>query len=257
MSRRNQVLDALQLTGWCLRQPESGLPARASEVMTLPQPEVLPPATGTEPAPAVVLAPPTAVMEQVTATDDWDNLSRQVSGCRSCRLCETRTRTVLERGNRQAPLMLIGEGPGEQEDLQGRPFVGPAGKLLDAMLTATGWSPEQDMYVCNVVKCRPPGNRNPQPDEMAACQAYLQTQIRLVRPRLIVALGRVAAQSLLATELSVARLRGQTHQYAGYPLVVTYHPAYLLRNLPDKARAWQDLCRIRRELDTQVPGQSS
>ena len=257
MSRRKQVLDALQLTDWHLRQPATGMSAGETEVVPLSQTEAITPASGVEPVPAGVCAPSSLVMEQVAPADDWDSLARQVSGCRDCRLCETRTQTVLERGNRQAPLMLIGEGPGEQEDRQGRPFVGPAGKLLDAMLTATGWSPEQDVYVCNVVKCRPPGNRNPQPDEMAACQAYLQAQIRLVRPRLIVALGRVAAQSLLGTELSIARLRGQTHQYAGHPLIVTYHPAYLLRNLPDKARAWQDLCRIRRELATRPASRSS
>ncbi|WP_048405401.1 uracil-DNA glycosylase, partial [Chromobacterium violaceum] len=177
---------------------------------------------------------------------DWPQLQRKVSDCQDCRLCETRTQTVFGRGNPQARWMLIGEAPGENEDRQGLPFVGRAGQLLDNMLSAAGLDREQDVYIANVLKCRPPGNRNPAPDEIAACNGYLLQQIRHIQPTLIVALGRFAAQTLLETESSIGRLRGKVHRYQGLPLVVSYHPAYLLRNQPDKAKAWQDLLLARK-----------
>lgn len=172
---------------------------------------------------------------------DWDNLRTEVAACQRCRLCETRTQTVFARGNPQARWLFVGEAPGEQEDLQGLPFVGPAGKLLDNMLAALGLDREQDVYIANVLKCRPPRNRNPQGDEILACQPYLRQQIAWQQPAVIVALGRFAAQTLLDTEASIGSLRSKVHEYAGVPLVVSYHPAYLLRTLPDKAKAWQDL----------------
>lgn len=172
---------------------------------------------------------------------DWDNLRAEVAACQRCRLCETRTQTVFARGNPQARWLFVGEAPGEQEDLQGLPFVGPAGKLLDNMLAALGLDREQDVYIANVLKCRPPRNRNPQGDEILACQPYLRQQIAWQQPAVIVALGRFAAQTLLDTEASIGSLRSKVHEYAGAPLVVSYHPAYLLRTLPDKAKAWQDL----------------
>ncbi len=172
---------------------------------------------------------------------DWDNLRAEVAACQRCRLCETRTQTVFARGNPQARWLFVGEAPGEQEDLQGLPFVGPAGKLLDNMLAALGLDREQDVYIANVLKCRPPRNRNPQGDEILACQPYLRQQIAWQQPAVIVALGRFAAQTLLDTEASIGSLRSKVHEYAGVPLVVSYHPAYLLRTLPDKAKAWQDL----------------
>ncbi|MGF6738147.1 uracil-DNA glycosylase family protein [Paraburkholderia atlantica] len=178
-------------------------------------------------------------------TLDWDALAERVSGCEACRLCEKRTNTVFGVGDREADWMLIGEAPGENEDRQGEPFVGPAGKLLDNMLHSLALARGTNVYIANVIKCRPPGNRNPQPDEVARCEPYLQRQVSLVKPKLIVALGRFAAQSLLKTDASISSLRGRVHTYEGVPVIVTYHPAYLLRSLPDKAKAWTDLCLAR------------
>lgn len=178
-------------------------------------------------------------------TLDWDALSERVAGCESCRLCEKRTNTVFGVGDRNADWMLIGEAPGENEDRQGEPFVGQAGKLLDNMLRSLTLARDTNVYIANVIKCRPPGNRNPEPDEVARCEPYLQRQVALVKPKLIVALGRFAAQSLLKTESSISSLRGRVHEYEGVPVIVTYHPAYLLRSLPDKAKAWADLCLAR------------
>lgn len=176
------------------------------------------------------------------ATLDWDTLAARVSVCERCRLCERRTNSVFGVGDRNADWMLIGEAPGENEDKLGEPFVGQAGKLLDSMLHAVALSREDNVFIANVIKCRPPGNRNPELDEVARCEPYLKRQVELVKPKLIVALGRFAAQSLLKTEASIASLRGRVHDYQGVPVIVTYHPAYLLRSLPDKAKAWADLC---------------
>ncbi len=181
---------------------------------------------------------------------DWAALREAVAGCRACALCESRTQTVFGVGHPQAAWMVVGEAPGEQEDLSGEPFVGAAGQLLDRMLAALGLTrasdgPEpasQRVYIANTLKCRPPRNRNPQPEEMARCEPYLLRQIELLRPRMILAMGRFAVQTLLRSSEPIGRLRGRVHRYHGVPLVVTYHPAYLLRNLPDKARAWEDLC---------------
>ncbi|MGF6568913.1 uracil-DNA glycosylase family 4 [Paraburkholderia sp. GAS333] len=178
-------------------------------------------------------------------TLDWDALSERVANCQLCRLCEKRTNTVFGVGDRGADWMLIGEAPGENEDRQGEPFVGQAGKLLDSMLRSLTLARDTNVYIANVIKCRPPGNRNPEPDEVARCEPYLQRQVSLVKPKLIVALGRFAAQSLLKTTASISSLRGRVHEYEGVPVIVTYHPAYLLRSLPDKAKAWADLCLAR------------
>jgi uracil-DNA glycosylase len=181
----------------------------------------------------------------VVATLDWDALAERVASCTQCRLCEKRTNTVFGVGDREADWMLIGEAPGENEDRQGEPFVGQAGKLLDNMLQALSLARGENVYIANVIKCRPPGNRNPEPDEVARCEPYLQRQVALVKPKIIVALGRFAAQSLLKTDGSIASLRGRVHEYEGVPVIVTYHPAYLLRSLHDKAKAWADLCLAR------------
>uniref|UniRef100_A0A0S4UBF2 Type-4 uracil-DNA glycosylase n=1 Tax=Ralstonia solanacearum TaxID=305 RepID=A0A0S4UBF2_RALSL len=183
---------------------------------------------------------------QRIAAFDWAQLEAAVSGCTACKLCERRTQTVFGVGDRQADWMLIGEAPGEQEDRQGEPFVGQAGKLLDSMLRAIGLSRETGVFIANVLKCRPPGNRDPEPDEVAMCDPYLKRQIALIKPRVIVVLGRFAAQSLLQTQTPVGKLRGKVHEVDGVPVVVTYHPAYLLRTLTDKARAWEDLCLARK-----------
>ncbi len=205
----------------------------------------------TTPAPTPVVAPmarqearslPSGEREQEIATLDWPALQEAVSACRACGLCESRRNTVFGVGDRQADWMIVGEAPGEQEDLEGEPFVGQAGKLLDNMLRAVGLDRTQRIYIANVLKCRPPANRNPDPAEVAQCEPYLRRQVALVRPKLILAMGRFAVQSLLGTTEPIGRLRGRVHDYQGVPVVVTYHPAYLLRNLPDKAKAWADLC---------------
>jgi DNA polymerase len=175
-------------------------------------------------------------------------LAAEVAGCRRCRLCETRTRTVFASGDPAARLMLVGEGPGADEDREGLPFVGEAGRLLDKILGAIGLDREQ-VYVANVVKCRPPGNRNPQPDEVASCLPYLEAQIDAVRPEVLVALGRVAAQTLLGNDAPVGRLRGQWYQVRGVPTMVTYHPAALLRNADYKRPTWEDMQQVRDRLN--------
>jgi DNA polymerase len=185
---------------------------------------------------------PVAAGTSVEATLDWDPLRAMVSACTRCALHETRTQTVFGVGNRNAKWMFIGEAPGADEDRQGEPFVGRAGQLLTSMLKALGFARE-DVYIANVLKCRPPGNRDPKPEEAVQCRGYLERQIELVSPKLIVAVGRIAAQNLLATDVALARLRGKVHGLAprGWPLVVTYHPAYLLRSPGEKRKAWQDL----------------
>lgn len=184
------------------------------------------------------------------AAMDWPALRAAVSDCRACALSQTRTRTVFGVGDERASWMVIGEAPGADEDRLGEPFVGNAGKLLDQMLGALGLGRERDVFIANVLKCRPPGNRDPSSEEIACCEPYLRRQIELVAPRVIVVVGRVAAQTLLHTEASIASLRGRVHAFRvddgrTIPVVVTYHPAYLLRNMPDKARAWADLCLAR------------
>ncbi|MDT3708235.1 MAG: uracil-DNA glycosylase [Thiobacillus sp.] len=183
----------------------------------------------------------------------WESLADAVARCTACKLSATRTQGVLGVGDRNADWLIVGEAPGAEEDAQGEPFVGQAGKLLDAMLASIGLARGNNVYITNVVKSRPPGNRNPEPDEIAACMPYLLAQIELVRPKLILALGRVAAQSLLDTDEAIGRLRGGVHRFRNIPLVVTYHPAYLLRSLTDKARAWEDLCLARRTMQSLAP----
>jgi uracil-DNA glycosylase len=187
---------------------------------------------------------PTATGARPTGVElmDWEALAQAVIECRACKLCASRRNTVFGVGDRQADWMIVGEAPGENEDLQGEPFVGPAGQLLDNMLRAVGLARGRKVYIANVLKCRPPGNRNPEPDEVAQCEPFLRRQVQLIQPRIILAMGRFAVQSLLGSNEAIGKLRGQSHQYLGVPVVVTYHPAYLLRNLPDKAKAWADLC---------------
>ncbi|MEJ2173758.1 MAG: uracil-DNA glycosylase [bacterium] len=179
---------------------------------------------------------------------DWPTLKQAVPACTACALHSGRKQAVFGVGDERADWLLVGEAPGAEEDRLGEPFVGQAGRLLDAMLAALELKRGQNVYIANVLKCRPPGNRNPEPGEVARCTPYLLRQIALIEPRLIVAMGRFAAQTLLATDATIASLRGRVHRYAGVPLVVTYHPAYLLRNLPDKAKAWSDLLFARRTL---------
>lgn len=198
-------------------------------------------------APAALLAPDTDARAARIAQLDWDALHAEARQCRACGLCQQRRNVAFEAGNRAAHWLIVGEAPGEQEDAQGAPFVGPAGQLLDAMLAALHLSRESNdpgnaVYIANVLKCRPPANRNPQPEEIALCAPFLQRQMALLAPRVILALGRFAAQSLLQTNESIGRLRARVHQWRGIPLIVSYHPAYLLRSPHAKAHAWHDLC---------------
>ncbi len=201
-------------------------------------------------APVVALPPDAVPLPAGVDQMDWDTLQATVAQCRACGLCSGRKNTVFGVGDRAARWMVIGEAPGENEDLQGEPFVGQAGKLLDNMLTAIGLSRQTEgraegvggVYIANTLKCRPPGNRNPEPVELQTCAPYLVRQVALVQPQIILAMGRFAVQSLLQTTEPIGKLRGRVHHYQGVPVVVTYHPAYLLRNPPDKAKAWADLC---------------
>ena len=206
---------------------------------------------------------------------DWPELRSAVASCQACQLCEGRTQTVFGVGHVNAHWMVVGEAPGEQEDAQGEPFVGKSGQLLDNMLRALGLSRKgvepsgvelngieakadvdasKSVYIANSVKCRPPGNRNPTADELAKCEPYLMRQVALLQPKIILAMGRFAVQSLLRSAEPIGKLRGRVHDYCGVPLIVTYHPAYLLRNLEEKARAWDDLCLAAQTFDEQVQG---
>jgi DNA polymerase len=202
------------------------------------------PAVGPAVAPA-----PAAGASALYPEAAWQELRAEVSGCTRCELSRTRTQTVFGVGDPQAELLVIGEAPGADEDRQGEPFVGRAGQLLNSMLRAMGTARERT-YIANVLKCRPPGNRDPKPDEVACCMPYLQRQVELLQPRLILAVGRIAAQNLLATDAPLARLRGRLHAFgaSGRPLLVTYHPAYLLRSPIEKRKAWIDLKFARAEL---------
>jgi uracil-DNA glycosylase len=226
------------------------LPAEEAPLLATAVEEAPPPVRARAPAPAPVPQQIAPIRPQAAAARErtggvgemgWDDLQAAVAACQACKLCEGRRNTVFGVGPQQADWLVIGEAPGENEDLQGEPFVGQAGKLLDNMLRALGLDRRENVYIANVLKCRPPGNRNPEPEEIAQCEPFLRRQVELVQPKIILAMGRFAVQSLLQTTEPVGRLRGRVHQYQDVPLVVTYHPAYLLRNLPDKAKAWSDL----------------
>lgn len=193
-------------------------------------------------SPGVSKNEPTADRRANIMRMDWTQIKASVASCTSCALHARRNKTVFGVGDENADWLFVGEGPGADEDEQGEPFVGQAGKLLDSMLAAIQLKRGSNVYIANVVKCRPPGNRNPAADEALACEPYLHRQIELIQPKLIVALGKVAAVNLLARDDTVASMRNKVHAYRGIPLIVTYHPAYLLRSLAEKARAWEDLC---------------
>lgn len=238
---RDELLDELGLTPiWRLRK---------KQILTEPLPSIA--AEGKTSAPAdksVDNIDETPRVQRIAALS-WDDFSDDVAACHACVLCEKRLKTVPGVGDKDARWFFIGEGPGAEEDKQGEPFVGQAGKLLDQMLQALGMTRTKDVYIANVVKCRPPGNRAPAPQEAEACRPYLERQIALIHPEIIVALGKSAASLLLDTDASIASLRGKAHQYRGIPLVVTYHPAYLLRSLTEKAKAWEDLLFARQVMD--------
>lgn len=229
---QQRYLDAMGITRWV---PRGGSLDGLTEESVINAAQTHAPGAAAEPPPVPVS------MENGGISASWTELETAVRTCTKCPLHATRTQTVFGVGNRHARWMFIGEAPGADEDRQGEPFVGRAGQLLNAMLFAMGLKREE-VYIANVLKCRPPGNRDPQPEEVAQCEPYLLRQIEFIRPALIIALGRHAAHSLLKTEVPLARLRGQRLSYHGTPLIVTYHPAYLLRNPADKRKAWDDLC---------------
>jgi uracil-DNA glycosylase family 4 len=264
-SRREEMLIEMELAPfWRLRNgpvatPENEVaPAPAMEAVAQEAPRL----SSARPPPARV-AMPTAVAagaaRAAPANDDrratimrmdWTELKAAVAGCVQCPLHEKRNKTVFGVGDENADWMFVGEGPGADEDRLGDPFVGQAGRLLDNMLAAIKLKRGENVYIANIVKCRPPGNRNPEPAEALKCEPYLQRQIELIKPKLIVALGRVSAVNLLARDASIASLRGRVHEYKGIPLIVTYHPAYLLRSLTEKAKAWEDLCFATKTMQT-------
>ena len=267
---RDDMLRELELLPvWKLRElPPAGKEAAVAEVRVpvseepSPAPELVQQqVTGVAPLPdligmkaeviAEVKAEPAVFaenrLEQIRHLD-WQALQDCVQGCVACELSATRTQTVFGVGDPHAEWLFVGEAPGVEEDRKGEPFVGQAGKLLDNMLAAIKLKRGQNTYIANIMKCRPPENRDPHRGEIAHCEPFLERQVALMQPKLILALGRVAAQTLLQTDATVAELRGRLHSYNGVPVIVTYHPAYLLRNLADKARAWEDLCYARRTM---------
>jgi uracil-DNA glycosylase family 4 len=238
--RRDLLLEEIGLTPiWRVRtrQAESGTSVANARSISAPV------VRGNVEAPAAP-GPAIGVNERGSniARMDWVELKSTVAACTACGLRRTCTQTVFGVGDEQADWLLVGEAPGAEEDARGEPFVGQAGRLLDAMLAGIDLRRGEDVYIANVLKCRPPGNRNPEAVEVTNCSPYLLRQVELIGPRLILAMGRFACQTLLDTDSSIASLRGRVHSYQGVPLIVTYHPAYLLRNLPDKAKAWEDLC---------------
>jgi uracil-DNA glycosylase family 4 len=244
--RQVAMLAEMGIRVWNSGEPEPVATAAVAEAVVAPAPPAVPTAAPT---------PKAVPGSRATGVDtmDWPALRAAVSGCTACKLCSGRTQTVFGVGHERAHWMIVGEAPGEQEDRQGEPFVGKSGQLLDNMLRAVGLTrgdapAAQQVYIANTVKCRPPGNRNPEPAELAQCEPFLIRQIALVQPRIILAMGRFAVQSLLRSDEPIGRLRGRVHQYQGVPLIVTYHPAYLLRNPEDKAKSWDDLCLAREVL---------
>jgi DNA polymerase len=257
-SLRRQYLEAMGVEMWALRSAEE-------PVVETPEPEVESPESQPEqqspvaasvppwqeeiPPPVEEYAPTAAPPQEpvtVTRADvaglDWEGITAMVAECRSCALHETRTQSVFGVGDRQANLMVIGEAPGADEDRQGEPFVGRAGQLLNAMLQAIGLKREQ-VFIANILKCRPPNNRDPKPEEALQCEPFLLRQIELIQPKVILAVGRIAAQNLLHSTEAVGKLRNRQHRFGeqGIPVIVTYHPAYLLRSPDQKGKAWQDL----------------
>jgi uracil-DNA glycosylase len=239
MATRAEILDALGL--WPLWRERADFWSSSSSGTPVAE----------EPVPATLRpggADDDDMRRSRIAALSWRAFAADVDGCTACELCRSRNKSVPGVGDTHAQWLFVGEAPGAEEDAKGEPFVGQAGRLLDNMLAALGLARGANVYIANVLKCRPPGNRTPEPLETEACRPYLDRQIELIRPRLIVALGKSAATTLLNVDASIASLRGRVHRYRGVPLVVTYHPAYLLRNLPDKAKAWEDLLLARRSL---------
>lgn len=246
---REQMLVEMGISPIWVRRDASTADGRAASMVEAPPAVATVPAAEIKAEALVAPAPaPVVVSSAPMPAGDWPQLAAEVAACHACPLCEQRKQAVLGVGDVQPDWLFIGEGPGAEEDARGEPFVGQAGKLLDNMLAALDISRGNKVYIGNAVKCRPPGNRTPEPGEIATCRPYLERQIALLKPKIIVLLGKVAVLSLLQEDKALGTLRGQRFTYAGIPVVVTYHPAYLLRNLPDKAKAWEDLLFARRVL---------
>ncbi|MCB1774935.1 MAG: uracil-DNA glycosylase [Gammaproteobacteria bacterium] len=264
-ARRRSVLDAMGIDVWCTRgtgEPVSvqapatsdmGLPVEPARgprpaVLDRVEDRALTPAAEAGADPGMAVGTTTALGPRVSDLN-WEELRVAVPACTACQLHQARTRTVFGVGSESADLMIVGEAPGAEEDRQGEPFVGRAGQLLNAMLAAIGLE-RQQVYIANIIKCRPPGNRDPHRDEADACRDYLLRQIALIRPRVLLSVGRISAHNLLGCDDPVGRLRGRTHRFepGDIPLVVTYHPAYLLRRPEEKAKAWADLQAVARQL---------
>jgi len=243
MSRHDEILTELGLAPTWQRRARPGLD-RGPDALVSPAPPPAPPLAASE---VTAPASPEARIVRIAALE-WRDFAADVDVCVACGLSRTRKKTVPGVGDTRAEWLFIGEAPGAEEDARGEPFVGQAGKLLDNMLAALGMDRGRNVYIANVLKCRPPGNRTPEPGEVDSCRPYLDRQIALIAPKVVVALGKSAATTLLGIDATIASLRGRVHRYGGLPLVVTYHPAYLLRNLPDKAKAWEDLLLARRTL---------
>ncbi|HEY6095399.1 MAG TPA: uracil-DNA glycosylase [Gallionellaceae bacterium] len=244
MKHNEAILRELNLYPlWVRRTPaaQAAEAVAAEPMLRSAAPEVQAPPPTAVPTPALVGEKPGGPAGPDYGALGWPELKERVRDCQICRLRGGCTQTVFGVGDEKARWLFVGEGPGADEDAQGEPFVGQAGKLLDNMLMAIRLKRGSDVYIANVVKCRPPGNRTPDADEVAACLPYLQRQIELIQPGIIVALGKTAANALLGEDVTLGSLRGKLHEYRGIPLVVTYHPAYLLRTPADKAKAWQDL----------------
>lgn len=254
--RQRALLGAMGLRVWAPAEAEEAASVAAAAPAPAPVPAPMAPAASAPapapaPVPAVVpVAAPAALARPALAALGWPALREAVAGCQACGLCRTRRNTVFGVGHEGAHWLVLGEAPGEQEDQQGEPFVGASGQLLDRMLAALRLTraeggeapPERRVYIANTLKCRPPGNRNPSAQELAQCEPFLVRQIELLKPRIVLALGKFAAQALLRSDAPVGQLRGRVHRYQGVPLIVSYHPSYLLRSPLEKARAWQDLC---------------
>ena len=249
-ARRKAYLDAIGIEPWALRARSAEAGDDGTEAEPAPASASAP--TSAETAPPRATVPEAAAVDEspLVVAEDWDGLAAQARACSRCGLCETRTQAVFGVGAADADLVVVGEGPGADEDRVGEPFVGRAGKLLDEMLAAIGRSRSRNTYIANVVKCRPPGNRDPSPQGAEACRPYLEQQLKLLKPKLIVAVGRIAAQRLLESSEPLARLRGQVHHWGEdkIPVWVTYHPAYLLRSPREKAKSWADLKQVHRLL---------
>jgi DNA polymerase len=240
---RQEYLAALGLKSWALRATAEPAPSQRVAATPIATPPIAasPAAAPAIAAPAIA-APPSAAAAAREAGVDWPELRTRVAACTRCGLSATRTQTVFGVGNLRAEWLIVGEAPGADEDRQGEPFVGRAGQLLNSMLHAVGLAREQ-VYIANVLKCRPPGNRDPNPTEAAECLPYLERQIALLKPKIMLAVGRIAAQNLLHTDKTLGSLRQQVHRFgaSAVPLIVTYHPGYLLRTPTDKRKTWEDL----------------